>query len=152
MKWLGRIGAWFAAEYFNDYRQSRDRIFDTIIKNSLHLNTVILTVSVASLTAVAALNDKIIVNYSLLLIIVVGFFIFTILFSTVNFFLSDLVMRDLQRDLNKDILLPLKISKGEYKIRFRMTQKALSSVVMFSFCVGLIMLLALLILYILRAA
>ena len=88
MKWLKQVGIWFAAEYFSEYRENRDRIFDTIIKNNLHLNTVILTVSVASLTAVAALNDRVFYTHPILSIVVLGLFIFTILFSTINFFLS----------------------------------------------------------------
>ena len=151
MKWLGRIGAWFAAEYNNDYRDSRARVFDTIIKNNLHLNTVILTVSVASLTAIAALNDRIFTSYPVLSIVVVGLFVFTILFSTINFFLSGLAMGDMQRRLSKDILFPFKISKGEYAPRFKKIQYTLNYLVLSSFCLGLVLLLVLLGFYILGA-
>ncbi len=151
MKWLGRIGAWFAAEYINDYRDSRARVFDTIIKNNLHLNTVILTVSVASLTAIAALNDRIFTSYPVLSIVVVGLFVFTILFSTINFFLSGLAMGDMQRRLSKDILFPFKISKGEYAPRFKKIQYTLNYLVLSSFCLGLVLLLVLLGFYILGA-
>lgn len=149
MKWLGRIGTWFAAEYINDYRDSRARVFDTIIKNNLHLNTVILTVSVASLTAIAALNDKVFSVFPLLSVAVLGLFILTILFSTINFFLSGLAMSDMQRRLNKDILFPFKISKGEYEPRFKKVQHIFNLLVLFSFCFGLVFLLVLLGFYIL---
>lgn len=152
MKWLKQIGTWLAAEYFNDYRENRARVFDTIIKNNLHLNTVILTVSVASLTAVAALNDRLFADYSILSIIVVGLFIFTILFSTVNFFLSGLTMGDLQRNLNKDIIFPFKISSGAYKPKYRKIQQILNVSVLTCFCSGLISLLILLSLYIIGVA
>lgn len=143
MKWLGRIGTWLAAEYINDYRDNRARVFDTIIKNNLHLNTVILTVSVASLTAIVALNDRIFSSYPVLSVVVVGLFIFTILFSTINFFLSGLAMGDMQRRLSKDIMFPLKISKGEYTPRFKKIQHTLNYLVLSSFCLGLILLLVL---------
>ena len=152
MKRLKQIGVWFATEYFNDYRENRARVFDTIIKNNLHLNTVILTVSVASLTAIAALNDKIFTDYSVQSIITVGLFIFTILFSTINFFLSGLALGDLQRRLNNDILFPFKVGKGEYKPKFKKTQRILNVVVLVGFCLGLINLLALLGSYIMGVA
>lgn len=151
MKWLKQVGLWFAAEYFSDYRENRARVFDTIIKNNLHLNTIILTVSVASLTAIAALSDKLFSAYPVLSILVIGLFIFTILFSTINFFLSGLAMNDMQRRLSKDILFPFKISKGEYKPRFKNTQRVLNALVLFSFCLGLTFLLVLLGFYVLGA-
>lgn len=149
MKWLKQVGIWFAAEYLSDYRENRARVFDTIIKNNLHLNTVILTVSVASLTAVAALNDKVFSAYPILSVVVLGLFILTILFSTINFFLSGLAMNDMQRRINKDILFPFKISKGEYEPRFKKIQRILNFLVLFSFCFGLVLLLVLLGLHIL---
>lgn len=152
MKWLKQVGVWFAAEYFNDYRENRARVFDTIIKNNLHLNTVILTVSVASLTAIAALNDRVFSGYPILSIITLGLFIFAILFSTINFFLSGLAMSDMQRRLSKDILFPFKISKGEYSPKFKKTQKVLSGIVLAGFCLGLVSLLVLLSLYIIGVA
>lgn len=152
MKWLKQAGLWFAAEYFSDYRGNRARVFDTIIKNNLHLNTVILTVSVASLTAVAALNDKVFSNHPMLSITVIGLFILTILSSIINFFLSGLAMNDIQRRLNKDILFPFKISKGEYKPKFRKAQQALNVLVLAGFCFGLIALLVLLAFYIMEGA
>lgn len=150
MRWLGRVSAWFASEYIKDYRESRARTYELIIKNSLHLNTIILTVSVASLTAVAALNDKVFVDYPWSSAIVIGLFILVILFSTINFFLSGLVLSDLQQKLNKDILFPFKAS--EYRLKYRLAQKMLNVTVLGGFCLGLISLLALLILYISGAA
>lgn len=147
MKWLKQAGLWFAAEYLSDYRENRDRVFDTIIKNNLHLNTVVLTVSVASLTAIAALNDKVFSVFPLLSVAVLDLFILTILFSTINFFLSGLAMSDMQRRLNKDILFPFKISKSEYMPRFRKAQRVLNILVLAGFCFGLIALLALLTFY-----
>ena len=152
MKWLKQVGLWFVAEYFIDYREYRARVFDTIIKNNLHLNTVILTVSVASLTAIAALNDKVFSVFPLLSVAVLGLFILTILFSTINFFLSGLAMSDMQRRLNEDILFPFKISKGEYMPRFRKAQRVLNILVLAGFCFGLIALLVLLTFYIVEGA
>ncbi len=150
MGWLGRVSAWFASEYIKDYRENRTRTYELIIKNSLHLNTIILTVSVASLTAMAALNDKVFVDHPWPSAIVIGLFILVILFSTINFFLSGLVLSDLQQRLNKDILFPFKASK--YRLKYRLAQKMLNVTVLGGFCFGLISLLALLILYISGAA
>lgn len=149
MKWVGKISTWLVVEYIKDYRESRARVFDTIIKNNLHLNTVILTVSVASLTAIAALNDKLFTDYSWPSIVVVGLFILSILFSTINFFLSGLALRDLQRKLNKDILFPFRVGEDGYRPRFKRVQKILNVIVLSSFCLGLICLLILLGFYIL---
>lgn len=149
MKWLGKISTWLIVEYLKEYREGRTRVFDTIIKNNLHLNTVILTVSVASLTAIAALNDKLFDSYSWLSITVVGLFILTILLSTINFFLSGLVLRDLQQKLNKDILFSIRISKDGYEPQFKKVQKILNVIVLSGFCLGLICFLALFGFYIL---
>lgn len=149
MRWIGRIAAWLGAEYVKDYRESRARIFDLAIKNSLHLNTIILTVSIASLTAVAALNDRVFENYSWLSVITVGLFILTILFSTINFFLASLALNDLQQKISKDIFFPFQASDAKYKLKFRKAQKMLGTVVMIGFCAGLITLLALLGFYVL---
>lgn len=150
MKWVSKISTWLTVEYIKGYRESRARVFDTIIKNNLHLNTVILTVSVACLTAIAALNDKLFTGYPWLSLVAVGLFILTILFSTINFFLSGLALSDLQRKLNKDILFPFRVGKDGYKPRFKKIQKILNVIVLSGFCLGLIILLVLLGLYILR--
>lgn len=149
MHWLAKAGAWLASEYLHDYRESRARVFDVVIKNNPHLNTVILTVSVASLTAIATLSDRAFTAYPWLSIFAIGLFILTILFSTINFFLSGLALSDLQQKLNEDVLFPFQVNKGKYSPRFKKTQKILNMIVLFGFCLGLIALLVLLGSYIL---
>ena len=146
MKWAKKTGAWLAAEYVKDYRESKARIFDTIIKNSLHLNTIILTVSIATLTAVAALNDRVFTSHPYLSIAVLGLFIVVILLSTINFFLSGLALRDLQKKFNEDILLPFKMKK--YTPRYQRPQKVLNALVLSGFCLGLILFMVLLGVYV----
>lgn len=149
MSWFGKFSVLVATEYMKDYRESRAHTFDTIIKNNLHLNTVILTVSIAALTAVVALNDKVFISYPELSIAVVSLFILVILFSTINFYLSGLALSDLQQKLNKDILFPFRVSRGEYCPKFKPAQSVLSVIVLGGFCLGLAVLLVLFSLYIL---
>ena len=149
MCWLGRLAAWFGAEYMKDYRDSRARVFDTIIKNNLHLNTVILTVSVASLTAIAALSSDTFDSHPVLSFVSISLFVVVILLSTINFYLSELTLNDLHQKLSKDILFPFKVNKGEYVPKFKSTQKILNAAVISGFCLGLVSLLVLLGVYIL---
>ena len=149
MRWLGRSLVWLTTQYLEDYRTNRSRILNAISRNNLHLNTIILTVSIASLTATAALSREVFIDYPILSIIVLGLFIMVILLSTINFFLSGLVLSDLNKSYSKDILLPLKIGKGEYSAKYQPAQRLLNALVLAGFCLGLITLLALLVLHIL---
>lgn len=148
MRWLGRFATWFSLQYIEDYRESRSRAYELIIKNSMHLNTIILTVSVASLTAIAALNEKLFQHYPFLSFSVIALFILVILLSTVNFYISGVVIRDIQQNLSGDILFPIKVSRGRYKPRLEKTQKILNILVLSGFCLGLMALLLLLGFYI----
>ncbi len=141
--------AWFAAQYVQDYRENQARAYELIIKNSMHLNQIILTVSIASLAAIAALNQAVFAPYSVLSFAVVALFILVILFSTINFYLSGIILRDLQRALKQDLFLPFRISKGNYEQRFKISQKILDILVFGGFCLGLVAFLALLGSYIL---
>ncbi len=143
--------SWFAAEYLKEYRESRIRVYETIVKNNMHLNQIILTVSIASLAAIAALNKEVFVPYPVMSFAVLALFLLVILFSTVNFYLAGLVLRDIQQTFTKDLLFPIRISRGEYRPRFQLLQKVLSIAVFGGFCLGLIALLVLLGFYILEA-
>lgn len=151
MSWLAKIIPWIATEYFKEYQASRIRIFDMTVRSNAHLNTIMLTVSVASLTAIAALNDRVFANYPWLSFIVVALFILVVLFSTINFFISGLVLGDIQKRFNKDILFPFRISESNFKPKFKTTQRLLNMIVLGCFCLGLIALLVLLGVYILGA-
>jgi hypothetical protein len=151
MRWLGKFAVWSGLQYIEDYRESKSRAYELIVKNNIHLNTVVLTVSVASLTAVAALNEKAFQYHPVLSFAVISLFVLVILLSTVNFYISGLAIRDIQKKLSKDILFPVKVSRGGYEQRFKKIQKVLSVLVLSGFCLGLIALLALLGFYILGA-
>ena len=148
MRWIGKIIIWLAAQYMQDYRENRSRTYELIVKNNIHLNTVILTVSVASLTAVAALNEKVFEHYPVLSFVVIFLFVLVILLSTINFYLSGITIRDIQQTLSKDILFPIKAVRDEYTPRFKSIQKTLNVLALGGFCVGLIALLVLLGFYI----
>ena len=150
MRWVLKIASWLTAEYMRHYSDSRVRVFDTIIKNNLQLNTIILTVSVASLTAIAALNDRVFTSYPYPSMVAVGLFIIVILLSTINFFLSGLALRDLQQKLSKDILLPVHISGTGYRQKFKVIRNVLNVMVLAGFCTGLLVLLILLSFYIME--
>lgn len=144
MRWVGKFFTWLSLEYLKDYRESRARVYEIIVQNNLRLNTIILTVSVASLTAIATLNDRLFVSYPWLSFIAVGLFVLVILFSTVNFYLSTLTLDDLQKKLNKDMFLPFKVGKGVFTEKYKTTRRLLNMLVMGGFCIGLLTLLILL--------
>lgn len=152
MSWIGRVIAWMTAEYMTDIRDSKARVFDVIIKNNLHLNTIILTVSIASLTAVAALSNEMFESHPVLTFVSILLFVMVILLSTINFYISGLALSDLHQKLSKDILFPFKVSKGVYEPKFKGAQKILSTLVLSGFCLGLLVLSALLGCYILETA
>ena len=148
---IRQVLGWLAAQFVQDYRENQARAYELAIKNSMHLNQIILTVSIASLAAIAALNQAVFAPYPALSFAVVALFILVILFSTINFYLSGIVLRDLQRALKQDLFLSFRISKSGYEQRFRTSQKILNILVFGGFCSGLIAFLALLGFYILGA-
>lgn len=148
MKWLSAAASWFANEYWQDYRESNVRAYELIIKTNMQLNQIILTVSVASLAAVAALNKAVFVPYPLLSFTTLALFILVILLSTINFYLTTIALRDIQQYLKKDLLFPLKLSKKKYQGKYSKTLKILSASVLIGFCLGLVSLLVLLGFYI----
>ncbi|HMQ96282.1 MAG TPA: hypothetical protein PKD19_03605 [Candidatus Saccharibacteria bacterium] len=135
---------WLLAQFVQDNRENQARAYELIIKNSMHLNQIILTVSIASLAAIAALNQAVFAPYSVLSFAVVALFILVILFSTINFYLSGIILRDLQTALKQDVFLPFHISKDNYKQRFKTSQKILNILVFGGFCLGLVAFLVLL--------
>lgn len=148
---IRQVLGWLAAQFVQDYRENQARAYELAIKNSMHLNQIILTVSIASLAAIAALNQAVFTTYPELSFAVVALFILVILFSTINFYLSGIVLRDLQRALKQDLFLPFRISKGGYEQRFKTSQRILNILVFGGFCLGLVAFLALLGFYILGA-
>lgn len=144
IKLLSAAASWFASEYWQDYRVSNVRAYELIIKTNMQLNQIILTVSVASLAAVAALNEAVFVPFPLLSFTTLSLFILVILLSTVNFYLTTIALRDIQQLLKKDVLFPLKVSRKKYQGKYNKTQKILSASVLIGFCLGLVLLLVLL--------
>ena len=146
---LSKIAGRYLDEYVKDYRDVSARLYELSVKTNAQINQIVLTVSVASLTAVAALNERVFVPYGSLSFIVIALFVAVILLSVVNLYLSSLTLADAQRQLNKN-LTSFKSSKTDMEnLRFIKTQKILNTVVFGTFCVGLVALLALLGFYIL---
>lgn len=146
---LKSLTGWFASEHVKDYREGRDRIYDGIIKTSTQINQIILTVSVASLAAVAALNKVIFMFYGLLSFAIVALFVIVILLSVVNLFISTIALRDMQKQFNQNWKSLRRLNKGMEKSRFGKIQKTLNALVFGGFCLGLVTFLVLLGFYIL---
>ncbi len=141
--------SWFADERIKDYREGKALIYDGIVKTSAQINQIILTVSVASLAAVAALNKAVFVPYGFLSFTVVALFIFVILLSVVNLYLSIIALTGIQKQFIKNWKSFDRLNKGTENPRFGKTQKILNNLVFGGFCLGLVGLLILLGLYIL---
>jgi len=151
-KFISIIGAFvgrIADEHLNDYREGRAFIYDGIVKTSSQINQIILTVSVASLAAVAALNRAVFVPYPKMSFTVVAIFIIVILLSVLNLYISTIVLRGIQKQFNNNWKSLSRLNKGMEKPRLVKTQKTLNVFVLVGFCIGLISLLLLLGLYIL---
>jgi len=140
---------WFVNEHIKDYREGKTLIYDGIIKTSAQINQIILTVSVASLTAIAALNKAVFVPYSLLSFSVIALFILVILLSVVNLYISTIALKDLQKRFSQNWKSMKRLNNGTERPRFEKTQKILNVLVLIDFCLGMVALLALLGLYIL---
>lgn len=139
----------FADEHIKDYREGRAIIYDGIIKTNAQINQIVLTVSVASLTAVAALNKAVLVPYGLLSFLVILLFGLVILVSVVNLYMSTIVLKEIQKKFNQNWKSLSLLNKGMERPRFGSVQRALNMLVLSSFCLGLVALLMLLGLYIL---
>lgn len=143
--------SWFFDEYIKDYRESSNRVYELTIKANTQINQIILTVSVASLTAIAALNDKVFAPYGLLSFLTVASFVLVILLSVVNFHLSYLFLADLQRRLTSNLKSFKPLTNGNEFRKFGIVQSGLNVIILSGFCLGLIALLTLLGYYILGA-
>lgn len=146
---LKSLTGWFVGEHIKDYREGKALIYDGIIKTSTQINQIILTVSVASLAAVAALNKAVFVPYGFLSFSVITLFILVMLLSVINLYISTIVLRDMQNQFNKNWKSLSRLNKDMEKPRFRKIQKTLNTLVFGGFCLGLVTFLMLLGFYIL---
>lgn len=149
LRYLGSVGAWIYGEHIKDRREGNRFIYETMIANRTHLNQIILTVSIASLTAVAALNNEVFEPFPELSFAVIAIFVLVILFSTVNLYISGKALRAIQQAYKKDFFFSLRKENQEYRYNHQTLQKALNNLVLYGFCVGLVALLILLGCYIL---
>lgn len=142
---------WYVGEYIKDYRENNNRIFGAIVQKESQINAIILTGSVAGLTAITALSKDIFnVNLfiSVIAFMVILFFIISILLSIINLYLSMLTLIDIQKKfiINHKSLQPLNKNMDNYK--YKNIQRVLNHLILISFCIGLIIFLVLLGLYI----
>ena len=146
---LGGGVGWFVNEYAKDYRESNDHIYGQIVKTDAQINQIILTVSIASLVAVAALNEAVFIPYGLLAFIAIFLFVLAILLSVINLYLVTLTLADMQQKLIKNLSSFTTLNKGMRQQRFQKTRRVFNVAILSSFCFGLISFLILLGLYIL---
>lgn len=149
-KYLGPLFGWLISEHIKDYRENNTRIYEAVIKTNTQINQIILTVSVASLAAVAALNKEVFVPYGALSFVVVSLFILVILLSVINLYIASFVMSGFQRQLNENWKSLSHPNKDITDLRFKRTRNTLNTMVFGGFCLGLISFLTLLGFYILR--
>lgn len=148
MNWLVSIltlsATKLADEHIKDYRESKARVYDTILKTNTHINQIILTASVASLAAVAALNKEVFGPYALLSFNVVALFVLVILLSIVNLYLTALVLQDIQKQLNINWQSLSRLNKNIENQRFEKIRKYINAMIFGGFCFGLLTFLILL--------
>lgn len=149
-KFLATLG-WFANEYIRGYRDNASRIYELSIKTTALINQIILTVSVASLAAIAALGKAVFMPYGPIAFTAILLFVFTILISVINLYLSLATLADIRKKLDRNIASPTRFKKLVETSKFMKAHKILSVTVLTGFCLGLIALLVLLGFYILEA-
>lgn len=135
--------------YSRDYQENKALVYEAIVKNNAHINQIILTMSVASLAAMAGLNRLVFEPYPILSFVVLSLFALTILISVVNMYLVSFSLRDMQRILNDNFKNLDRLEDTMDKIRYKTTNKVLNAFVFLTFCAGVICLLSLLGVYIL---
>ena len=153
--WLKAVGALvskYAEEYFKDYRESMARFYDYEMKTNAQLNQIILTVSVATLTAVAALNERVFVPFGALTFGVILVFVVDILFSVANLYFSALIIGAMRRQMKSNLVSLKRLDKDMAYEKYVRSQKILNITILSLFCLGLLMFLILLGLYILGGA
>lgn len=155
MNWPKDLIGGFLKIVFNerqkDYRESSRRIYESIIQKDSQINTIILTGSIAGLTAIAALSKDIFISSGLISVIsflVVVLFVLVILLSVVNLYISTLVLSDINKKLIKNFKDFKRVDAGMQDLRFKFVQKTLNKIILISFCFGLVLLLFVLGLYI----
>lgn len=141
---IGELIGLYFGEYIKDYRESNNKIFEYILQANSQINMIILTVSVASLTAVAALNKVVFIPYEVLSFITISLFIIVILLSVVNLFLSILTSEDLQKKIVKNFTSFKNQKVKNEDLKYYKTRRFLNWAVLLGFCFGLVTFLILL--------
>ncbi len=148
---LSLVMGWVVNERTIDYREGKALIYDAIVKINTQINQTILTVSVATLAALAALNKEIFVPYPLLSFVTIAVFVLVILLSVVNLYLSNLVLADMQKKFTQNWSSLRSPSKGVEDRRYQGARRVLNGLVLGGFCFGLIIFLAVIGLFIMGA-
>lgn len=143
---------WYAKEYMQDYRTSNSQLIETIRQTTTQINQIILAVSVACLTAVAALSQRMFELYGGLAFMTIASFVFVILLSVINLYLSSLTLRHAQDQLSNNLFRLKSTMDDMGDLPYEMTTKILGRYVLGLFCAGVVLFLTLLGLYILGVA
>lgn len=149
-KFLAALG-WYAGEYIKDYRESAGRIYELSVKTTIQINQIILTVSVASLAAIAALNEAVFTPYGPLALTAISLFVLVILLSVINLYVSMLTLADAHQQLLQNLKSFTRLDKNMKNFKFKRLHKILSMIIFAGFCLGLVVLLILLGVHILGA-
>lgn len=151
MKWLeilSDFSKWISSEYIKDYRESSARLFELQQKNNSQINQIILTVSVACLTAIAAMSQKIFKSCGYLAFSTIIAFTVVILLSVINLYLSLLALQHAQSQLLNNFSKFKSVTSGMSNLPYVKRIKILNQCVLALFCIGVVLFLVLLGIYI----
>lgn len=144
------IGGWLIGEHVKDYRDNFSRIYELRMRTATQINQIILTVSVASLTAIAALNERVFnTDYNWMAFVVVILFMSVILMSVINLYISRLALTQMQRKLTDNFKSFRNFANGMENSIYAKAQRLLNTATLTCFCLGLIALIVLMGMYIL---
>ncbi|MEI7918512.1 MAG: hypothetical protein WCH58_03955 [Candidatus Saccharibacteria bacterium] len=154
MTWIKDIIGWFVKntvnERVNDYRSSYLRNQDVLTQVTLEMDRALMTFSIASLAALAALNDKIFGTYGRLSFIALTCFVGVVVSVILSYYLSRGMLIDAQkiitRNYKKSLTKPL--GEGMEKVKYATATKIVNGASLALFILGMICFVVLMALYI----
>ncbi len=146
----GGVFKFTVSERVNDYRSSYLRNQDVLTQVTLEMDRALMTFSIASLAALAALNDRIFGTYGWLSFIALTCFVGTVVSVILSYYLSRGMLIDAQkiitRNYKKSLTKPL--GEGMEKVKYATATKLVNGASFALFASGMICFIILMALYI----
>jgi hypothetical protein len=149
-RFIAELPRLFVNERVNDYRSSFFRYQDMMMQVTLDMDRALMTFSIAALAALAALNEKVFIEFGWLSYATLLCFIGVVITVIAGYYFSKGMIVDAQRiisaNFKKSLATPL--GEGINKVKFRKITKVIDTASTILFITGMVLFMILMALYI----